>query len=480
MMSRRHQAALFFAPLSLLILFFFLADLFLSPRLLREWHWAGIQLWAFPIPYRVFAALAPLLVLLLPSTFFTSLVENSRRLYTQTAQGVNAAPWYALALAVPLLWVFRSTTLAFGDSLFFAGDVVPREAMSERGVLLTYDSIGVTVIYSYGHRILNFLTSSDPVTTYNLIGVVSLLVFLAWARVAWRKGYLLGAPVVLVVLFLGSWSQATMAPVENYVQKLLFLLAFGILGVESLAGRQPVWKACLAYSLGAFFHLGVAWIFPALVYLLWRRMPRESADLRMLAVAAMVIPAMMTGMYAYFWGFDLSFFMASNAGMGKIIPLIDPSHPYTGMYYQYSTFDPRHLYHIMNQAILTGYPGLLLLLGGLGVYNWRTFAGENREGIFLLVFFMGALLFNLLWNPDLEFWADQDLFSVIGLSICLLGAWAFWGPPGRDLSPEIRTRILAAVIVGGLAWRLPVLLYHSVLSPNYLTPEVLRIVYPFP
>lgn len=480
MMSRRHQAALFLAPLSLLVLFFFHADLFLSSRLLRDWHWAGLQLWAFPVPYRILAALAPLIVLLLPEGIFSSMMESSRRLYNRLAGSVNAYPWYALALAVPLLWIFRSTSLVIGDAFFFASDVVPREAMSERGVLLTYDSIGVTVIYSYGHRLLHLFTSSDPVTTFNLIGVMSLLVFLLWARSAWHREYLLGAPVILMVLFLGNWSQATMAPVENYVQQLLFLLAFGILGVESLAGRQPVWKACLAYSLGAFFHLGVAWVFPALVYLLWRRMPRESVDLRLLAVAAMVIPAMMTGMFAYFWGFDLSFFMSSNAWMGKIIPLIDETHPYTGMYYQYSTFDPRHLYHIMNQAILTGYPGLLLLIGGLGVYKWKTFAGENREGIFLLVFFMGALLFNLLWNPDIEFWADQDLFSVIGLSICLLGVWAFWGPPGEDLTPEMKTRLLAVAIIGGIAWRLPVLLYHSVLSVNYLTPEVITSVYPFP
>lgn len=479
MNNRAVLSACFLAPLCLLVLFFFLANLMFPPMMLQKWHWGGIQLWPFPVTYRLLAAMTPLVFLLLPPAVLEEIIGMARQMYCKIATRVNAAPLFALAIAVPLLWMFRSATLIFGDAFFFATDVVHREAMSERGVLLIYDSIGVSVIYSYGHRLLHNFFASDTVTSFNLIGVVTLLVFLVWARAAGRRGYVLAAPVVLIVLFLGNWSQATMAPVENYVQKLLFLLAFAILGVEAMAGRQPVWKACLAYSLGAFFHLGVGWIFPALVYLLWKCLPREDADKRLLAVACMVMPAMMTGAFAYFWGFDVSFFMSSNAAMGKIIPLIDETHPYSGIFYQYSTFDPRHLYHILTQAVLTGYPGLLLLIGGAHVYQWRRFAGENREGIFLLVFFAGAFLFNLLWNPDIEFWADQDLFSNIGLAICLLGVWAFFGPAGRDMDPAFRMRLLAATIAGALAWRLPVLLYHSVLSPNYLAPTLMERVLPF-
>ncbi|HNM47678.1 MAG TPA: hypothetical protein PKH51_11725, partial [Candidatus Sumerlaeota bacterium] len=98
---------------------------------------------------------------------------------------------------------------------------------------------------------------------------------------------------------------------------------------------------------------------------------------------------------------------------------------------------------------------------------------------FLMVVLACALAFNLLWNPDLEMWKDQDLFSLPGLAWCLLDAFIFAGNALVDVRRETRMRLLAAVIIGGLAWRIPLALYHSILSANYANPELLAAPCPF-
>lgn len=471
--------ALSLAPLCALVAALFLADQFASVEARRDWWWAGLQLWAFPVPYRMLAALAPLLVLALPSAVYTRMAGAVARGARRVCACVVAAPGAAMVVLFPVLWLFRATLLGFGDSVFFATDVVPREAMSERGVLVVYDAIGVWWLHTMGYRWMHRLFGLDVVTVYNLLGLLSLWLFLWWAWCMGRRGVVLAGGAAMAALLCGNWAQVAMGPVEHYAQMMLCLAAFGILGVECLQGRAALWQPTLAYALGAFFHLGVAWLFPALVALWCWRWRAESRDGRWSALAAAVIPAALTGTLAYQSGFDLSFFAASNAGRGKLIPFLSERDVYSGALYQYSTFDPRHLFHILSEMLLMGWPGVLLLAG-------TAWAGRRGNAPplatpalgFLLVFLGGTLAFNLLWNPDLGFWADQDLFSTVGLALCLLGAFVYTqrAPWWDDAT---RARVLGVALVGGLLWRLPVMLFHSVLAPNYAEPTVIKVVYPF-
>lgn len=471
-----YLAALLLLPLSGFVVFLAIADWFFpfpDSLILRDWWWGGVQLWDFPTPYRLAPALLPLAILLLPERSLGEVASMGRRAAASIPQALFH-PAALLGVAILGLWIFRSVALAYGDADFYARVVTPQEAFSLRGVLIRYDSIGATLLYTLGYRLTNLWFSLDVVTAHNVLGLLAPLGFLIWVYTNRARGRVLGGAVAVTLLLMGNWSQATLGPVEYYGQVLLAILVFAILGVEALRGREPLWKPALAFSLGAFFHLMIGWIFPALAYLVWKRWRHEDEAGRTWAAAAMVIPAFLTGSLAYYFGFDLSYFSDSHALEGKIIPLIDPMHAYTGVNYQYSTFDPQHLVHILTEALLMGWPGVILLTAGAPYIRWKAL-WRDRPGIFLLLILAPTIAFNFLWNPDLRFWRDQDLFCWIGLGLTLAGVYMVMGPPGEAMPARTRRRLLLAALVGAATWRLAVMLHHSVLSENYLRPEALSL-----
>lgn len=474
------QGALLLLPACLFVAFLFLAPLLVDHALLQKWWWGGLHLWKFPLvplTVQVLGPFLPLMVMLLPEEHFQILRARLVAIGSVLARWLSH-PAAAAVAAILFLWTFRSMHLIFGDAFFYTTDLMPKQAFSTRGFLIMFDSVGATLLYSMGFRFAKLYLNIDIVTWYNLAGIATTMLFLAWAFANRGKGRLFALPISLALLFLGNWSQATFGAPEHYGQLLLAILAFAILSDEALRGREPLWKPCLAYSLGAFFHSGIGWLLPALLFVIWKCWRAEDRTGRQFALMAMLIPALMTGALIYHLGFDISFFSQSNAAMGKLIPMLSPDHPYSGQFYHYSTFDPRHLAHILQQIFLMGWPGIILLAAAGPRIEWRQFLANPRGGV-LLVGFACMLAFCLLWNPDLEFWRDQDLFSGIGLMVCLLGIYGVLGPAGERLTAPQRDRILLAAIVGGLAWRVPVILYHSVLAMNYANPLNFGAYWPF-
>jgi len=468
------------APFCLFAAFLFLAPLSFSSETLQDWWWAGLHFWRLPVLRHAFELLVPfipLMILIMPDDAFQGMLHRTEGMRRAVMDFARRPAFFFPALFL-VLWIFRSTSLIFGDAVFYVTDLIPGQAFSERGLVITFDSIGATMFYSLGYRYAHLYFDIDVLTWYNVFGLGCLMVFLAWAWANRGKGRFLGSGLILLLLFTGNWSQSTLGAPEHYGQLLLASLAFGILAVEALRGREPTWKACLAYSLGAFFHLEIGWLLPALIYLIVRRWKEDPPATRQLALLSLVIPALLTGSLVYSMGFDLSFAAESNSAKGKIIPLIGPDHPYSGQHFQYRTFDPRHLAHILQELLLMGWPGVILLAGAGPRLDWRR-VFRDPAAVFLFIFFGGALLLNLLWNPDLEFWRDQDLFSIAGLALCLLGAYLAFGPPGEGLGGGYRTRLFTAALLGGLAWRVPVILYHSVLALNYGNPQNFGAWWPF-
>lgn len=477
MTSSYWKSALSVAPLCAAAAFLFFTDPIFLPEITDVWWFAGMQIRDFPSIYRVIAAAAPLLLLLLPEHVYTAL-KTILWNWWQTIQRPFSHPvaaWPALFL---LLWIFRTSTLIIGDAGFFITDVIPREANSDRGVLISYDSVGVSWLYSRGYRFADQWFHLHALTWYQAVGTVTLFLFLVCAWNLRHRGWLLLSPAVFAMLFTANWSQATLGAPEHYGQVLLVMIVFLITGVEALRGRLPLWAPALAYSVGAFFHLLVAWLFPALLFILFKRWRDASPDERQTALASMLFPAFATGLLAYAYGFDLSFLSQSNAAEGKLIPFLSPDHPYSGENFKYHTFDLRHLVHIAQEILLMGWPGVLALTAMAHTMEWRRLQRDSAFW-FLVIAFGGAVLHNLLWNPDLGFWRDQDLFSISGLTVTVLAAYLLLGPPSERMDPLLRERILAAAIVGGILWRLPVMIWHSMMSPNYLDPTLEFIALPF-
>lgn len=482
----RMMAALFIAPFAMVLLALFFAPAFVpagsgppcsGPNPLREWWWAGLQMWSFPGLYRVLCALAPLIVLLVPESFFVQACASASALF-QRVRGFLAQPFALFLAAGVVLWLLRTSSLSFGDSQFYVTGLIPEQAQSRRGMFLDYNSVGATLLYSFGYRLAHMIIGATPLLWYQVAGILSLVAFLGFVYTYRHKAQLAGGVAVLL-LFAGNWSQVTFGAPENYGQVSLCVVAYAMLALEAIRGREPLWKPCLAFAVGAFFHLIIGWLLPSLLLLMAWRWRAEDLNGRLLAIVALVLPAALAGGICYHLGFDVSFLTSGNAGEGKLIPFLSPTDPYSGgPDYHYSTFDPQHLAHIAQVNLLMGWPGILAVLATLPILPLRSFLRE-RATQFLMVVLACALAFNLLWNPDLEMWKDQDLFSLPGLAWCLLGAFIFAGNALVDVRRETRMRLLAAVIIGGLAWRIPLALYHSILSANYANPELLTAPCPF-
>ncbi|MCC6547858.1 hypothetical protein IT570_11900 [Candidatus Sumerlaeota bacterium] len=483
---RRLLSALLILPFCLLLLALFLAPRFAGVATalpctdsnpLREWWWAGLQVWRFPVAYRMACAMAPLLVLLLPETVFAQAMDGARSLRQRTPAWLEH-PFALLTIAALVLWLLRSASLSFGDSQFYVTDLIPRQAESVRGMFLDYNSPGASIVYSLGYRHAKMLFSASPLLWYQVAGIASLLVFLSIVY-TYRHRVRMAGPVAMLLLFAGNWSQTTFGAAENYGQVLLCVVAYGILGVEAVAGRAALWKPCLAFAMGAFFHLIIGWLLPSLLLLVVWRWRAEDLNGRLLAIVSLVLPAALTGALCYHLGFDISFMSGGNAAEGKLIPFLGPMDPYSGgPNYHYSTLDPQHLAHIAQVNLLMGWPGIVALVVALPFVSGAAFL-RDRATQFLAAVLACALLFNLLWNPDLEMWKDQDLFSLPGVAWCLLGAHLFTGNALAGVTREARLRLLATAIIAGLAWRAPVALYHSVLSENYANPGMLVAPCPF-
>lgn len=458
-------------PLAGLLVVGFLAPELFGMREAYRWWWGGMGLWELPAALRVLLAVLPLAVCVLPSALPERLLQVGHEF---TARWFRLPAFGLFSVMLFALWVFRQTDIRYGDSIFYARQLVPTEAASARGLYLSYDEMLSSVIGTLGYRYLHGIFHLDPVTAYNIlflpltVGFFALLFHLRGERLL-----LLSAPAFLMLLA-GNWNQPMLAPVEHYAGVTVCLFAFMIFGVEAVRGRGELWRPCLAFSIGAAFHLGIGWFFPAVVYMVARRWGASSPQGRQAAVLCLFGPALVYLCLAHFLGFDLGFFFKSHASQVKLLPLLERNDPYIAdnIFYD-SVFEPLRLAHLGNLLVLMGYPVLLALLvapGGFGGGFVR-----RPETRFAAVMAAGGLAFVFLWNNELPYYIDQDLFGLGVAPLCLLGALAIGGEDGRgSWLGASRGRVLVAVAGGALLWRVLNLLHHSVLSPNYASPWVIH------
>ncbi|MDX2175338.1 MAG: hypothetical protein SF028_02600 [Candidatus Sumerlaeia bacterium] len=475
-MRRRDAAAaaLLAAWLAFAVLLLFVRDWY-GIETAADWWWAGIQTWQYPWYLRALVVALPVAALLAPRRLLDALHHDAARTLGDVS---SRSPFLLFTAALAALWAFRQTDLRYADSLFYAGELVPREAFSARGLWLSYDEVFASVTGTWGHRWLSRLLHFDPSTTYNFIGiaVTASLLALLWH---WRgrRMAMLGAGAA-AMFALGNWNQVMLGQVEHYGPAVALNFLFVVLAVESVRGRAPLWQPCAAFGASAAFHLQIGFYFPALLYLLWRRFRAEPPAGRQLAVAALVLPAMFTLTSAYFFGFDLAFFFGSHASQGKLLPFVDRSNPLLAGNILYdSTLDPRRLAHVLCQSCFAAWPGTLALTTA-AVYAPREAWRDPVVRLCAALCVCGGA-FMLLWNNELPYYMDSNLYSSAGIGITALAVALLRNPEVEARMGAMRRRLLFAVLLSGLAWKVLVVLHHSVLSPNYAQPWVIqkRVLY---
>lgn len=465
---RPAQVSVLILPLMALLAAFAFAPEFFGEFRAQEWWWAGLSLWDFSLAARAFLIAMPFLILWMPEGAVGTLWAKSRALASRLA---TLQPFWLLTLGILVFWVFRQTDLRYGDSIFYARELIPGQAFSDRGVYLSYDEMLASAYGSVGFRYLKSFFHFDPVTAYNFLNLTLTFGFFAvlWAFRERRVLFLSLVPAMFLIS--GNWNQVMMGAVEHYGGVMMCTAGFMIFAIEALAGRVRLWVPCLFFSVGAAFHLGIGWFFPALVLLVVTRWKHESRGGRTATLLALTGPAFMYLCIAYFFGFDLGYFFKSHASQVKMLPFLKQNDPYIAdnIFYT-SVTEPRRLAHLGSEVLLMGFPGIIAILAFLP-FRGKAFLAHPASKFLLLAAACG-FAFIFLWNNELPYYVDQDLFSFVGVPLCFIGALLAAGDDGgRWLGPH-RERILLAILSVPLLWRVMNLLHHSVLSQNYSSPWV--------
>jgi hypothetical protein len=291
-----------------------------------------------------------------------------------------------------------------------------------------------------------------------------------WAFREKRVLFLTLVPAMFLVS--GNWNQVMMGAVEHYGGVMMCTAGFMIFAVEALAGRVGLWVPCLFFSVGAAFHLGIGWFFPALV-------PcssfRAGATNRARAALPPSWPSWglraCTSASRTTFGFDLGFFFKSHASQVKMLPFLKQNDPYIADNIFYSSVvEPRRLAHLASEILLTGFPGIVAILAFLP-FRGKAFMSHPASKFLLLAAVCG-LTFIFLWNNELPYYVDQDLYSFVGVPLCFIGGILAAGEDGGRWLGVHRERVLLAILSVPLLWRVMNLLHHSVLSQNYSSPWV--------
>jgi hypothetical protein len=306
-------------------------------------------------------------------------------------------------LAGFVMWYFR-VSIRFVDMQTWE-----RLLNSERWFFMS-QPLG-TAVMALAHRILREFGWS-PQATIQLVnciagvGWIFLIFCISDEAHGFQKGLLLACVLLAggISLFFG-YMEVTPFP-------LFMGLLYFYLSIRALRGGS-LFLAAVICGLTVVMHGEMVILLPSLLLLViisWRAGQKEKA---LIALAWAIIPIILTLDFAFthpqyiigsFYGDALGggdSKMFVNLGSGKNEILVPG-------FIQYSLFSASHFLELFNVMWVTS-PFSFLLIFPAGFFAWRT--RKSPETWFLLAFIVPALLFVVLWNPDLGMLVDWDLFA---------------------------------------------------------------------
>jgi hypothetical protein len=207
--------------------------------------------------------------------------------------------------------------------------------------------------------------------------------------------------------------------VENYTIISVGLMIFLWLGQRSLHGRAPLWLAILALSLTNGFHPSTVCLWPAALYLAWRRyragQPAAQLALSLLLPPLIVGNSLLTLMELGDHGLA-AFLGDDRPGGGDHIWFV-PLFATRTKWERYTMFSLPHLLEWLNEHFLISTFGLATIVM-VAVWAWRNrrhllpFPVAYRYELwFLGLASAGYLLLTWVWNADYGLRKDWDLFA---------------------------------------------------------------------
>jgi hypothetical protein len=410
--------------------------------------WGINHLAYYPIPVRI-GALVLMAVAFIPmvnGSVYSRLVKLHRFFCARRRLTAFAVVFVAL-VSVFVFYSFQASTLVLGDGDVVANTLDAAYRGDSTRVLGTLGNIhrrepiapGTSTVYYLSSVLHVRAFGGRPITALRflncLLGGIFVFVFL---RIILRGS--LAAPLsiwVALLVFSSGAMQLFFGYVENYTPLLLLGALYVIAGIRMIHRRTPLWVPIVIFVLTAYAHVSGVLLGPSLVALVVIRVVGQNRG-RVLRVLTPALIAL-TVLGAYLAG-------ALTALDKYFLPLL-PSQSV------YSVFSPNHWVDVANELVLL-VPVLPVLIvigfrlrrsrseegrapathdGGDSPREGRTPAthdGDNRpregrtpwlslpeEWHFALLLLVPAVVYALLFDPEIGLARDWDLFSVLLLGL---------------------------------------------------------------
>jgi len=404
----------------------------------------GVDFWSYLPPLWAYLLAGLGLVASVPSvgqaafSFLSPKLERLFRFFEGRKSYLGAL--LISAAAGLLFWIFRCRIHLLGDGQLLIRNLDNGIKVSENEPLSLYLNWLVLKLFSF----LNNM--SDAREAFQITSLVSGIIFIFvvfW--LARRMGRTLFERVLIfIVLITLGIVELFFGYVETYPPLNAAVIFYIFLAVRMLQDKGALFWPASAFLLSVLMHLSAMVMFPSLVFLglEWLKYQKENRYGKVLKLVVNIFgPGAMIGLLMYAIGMDLGVLFSSDKSIANIIiPLVEEG-------------SKEFNYHVMSIAHLTDLSNLVLLLAPFMVplcslLIWRM-KYLSRVEWFLLVVSVFSLGFVVIFNPDLGFQRDWDIFAYAFIAPTLLGLSLFIEQAKEDMR-FARYAAVLMVVVGGI------------------------------
>jgi len=394
--------------------------------------WGGRGMWALGfVAYVPLAVrwLAAALIVLSAMPFTYGWWRMLRRL---------AIPWWvALPGALTLFWLFRERTW-HGDALYKV-ELLATHTL-QNNPYVWKEPLNSLLEYGMSRLLQPFGIAAEGAIAGISVAAGVLFVQMTWAAASWLTDSALRRLVLYTALFASGTSLLWFGHVENYSGSTALAFATIVLALGALRGHVGLWAVAVTGGAAVSFHPQAAFVLPALLLLLRRRIwLRQVATL---VVGGAVVPLLTV---AVFWALKVPLPNMEGGFAG------DPQLFWTPA----QALAPGQLADAFQNLWLVAPLWPLWIGAGIGGFAQLPLRCE-RAFLLLATSTAGVLLYFFTFQNDLARQRDWDLFAIAGPPLTLWGMYAWFrlldGTSARRAVTATLRQILASALLAAASF----------------------------
>lgn len=335
-------------------------------------------------------------------------------------------------LSFPLFWLFREKIYLLGDGNLRASEVLA-------GMKISFTE----PLDFFIHALVFKITGLNAFTVYALLsclaGVALVYLLLVMSDRMGERGK--GKALIFAVLISMGANQLFFGYVESYTLMYLAMLAFIFSSWFYLQGSCKLWLPVVMFLLTASLHLAGLTLLPSLIYLSLIRTESKSNQSRISPRGAK--PLWMTFVVALVGGGLWILWRSSSPSAGLDSVLLFPLGSFEDSLYPVYSWS--HVVDFVNHQLLVSPIGVVVWLAVIFSGRKEAPLGSKTTILFLLII-APQLLFGFLFNPQLGYPRDWDLFAFTSSGYTILGVYLLI-QRFREGTPQA-VRYVALALVG--------------------------------